>query len=314
MFTYQSGEEQFMKGYETILVALDFSVTDVTLLAYVKQLNTFVKPKKIIFLNVHSEIDLPNDVAREFSNIKEKINKRFVQEMVAETTPLNLYETTLEFLALEGDVLPQILETCKKEKVDLLVIGKKDERKARHVIHKKLIRKVPCHVFVVPETAKPAFKRMMVATDFSDHTALATEVAIYLRNKAKAELVFEHIYEVPQGYHKTGKSYTEFASIMKSNAQKAYEGFHAQMNLNGDTSVHYTLDEHDDIGKTLLDAAKRNKSDLLVCGSKGKSNLSAVLLGSVSESLVEKNHSIPLLIVKKENEAFHFWKSFYNLE
>lgn len=314
MFTYQSGEEQFMKGYQTILVALDFSVTDVAVLGFVKQLNTLLKPKKIIFLNVHSEIDLPHDVVTQFSNLKENINKRFVQELVAETTPLNLYETTLEFMALEGEVLPQILETCKKEQVDLLLVGKKDERKARHVIHKKLIRKVPCHVLVVPETAKPTFKKMMVATDFSNHSELATEVAVYLRDKARAQLIFEHIYEVPRGYHKTGKSYTEFALIMKSNAQKTYESFHSQMNLNGDTSVHYTLDEHDDVGKTLLDAARTKKADLVICGSKGKSDLSAVLLGSVSESLVEKNHSIPLLIVKKENEAFHFWKSFYGLE
>ena len=97
MFTYQSGEEQFMKGYQTILVALDFSVTDATVLAFVKQLNTFLKPKKIIFINVHSEIELPQDVVKQFSNIKESINKRFVQEMVAETTPLNLYETELSF-------------------------------------------------------------------------------------------------------------------------------------------------------------------------------------------------------------------------
>lgn len=314
MFTYQPGEEQFMKGYETILVALDFSVTDVAVLGYVKQLNTFLKPKKIIFLNVHSEIELPKEVVKQFSTIKESINKRFVQELVAEITPLNLYDTALEFIALEGDVLSQILTTCKNEKVDLLVVGKKDERKVRHVIHKKLIRKAPCHVLVVPETTKSFFKRMMVATDFSTHTELATQIALYMRKKTKSELIFEHIYEVPRGYHKTGKSYIEFASIMKFNAKKVYEGFHAHMNLNGDTSVHYTLDEHDDIGKTLLDAAKAKKADLLICGSKGKSDMGAVLLGSVSESLVEKNHSIPLLIVKKENESYHFWKSFYGLD
>ena len=86
--------------------------------------------------------------------------------MVAETTPLNVYEAELEFLALEGDILPQILHTCKNHSVDLLVIGKKDGRKAKHIIFKKLVRKVPCHVLVVPEVARPSFKRIMVASDF----------------------------------------------------------------------------------------------------------------------------------------------------
>jgi nucleotide-binding universal stress UspA family protein len=48
----------------------------------------------------------------------------------------------------------------------------------------------------------------------------------------------------------------------------------------------------------IVKEAKRSKADLIVMGSRGRSPLSATVLGSVSYGVIHNDTSIPLLIVK----------------
>jgi nucleotide-binding universal stress UspA family protein len=50
--------------------------------------------------------------------------------------------------------------------------------------------------------------------------------------------------------------------------------------------------------EVILKEAKKSKADLIVMGSRGRSVLSAVVLGSVSYGVIHNDKNIPILIVK----------------
>ncbi|MFY9941798.1 MAG: hypothetical protein WAK57_06455 [Desulfobacterales bacterium] len=51
------------------------------------------------------------------------------------------------------------------------------------------------------------------------------------------EIYCLHVYSVPIGFYKTGKSYEEFAEIMKGHAQRDYMEFIKKADLKGLTAV-----------------------------------------------------------------------------
>jgi len=68
-------------------------------------------------------------------------------------------------------------------------------------------------------------KKIMVPTDFSDHTEMIYEFSERICKDLHAELIPVHIYQVPHGYSKTGKTFEEFSEIMKENANKDFKKF-----------------------------------------------------------------------------------------
>lgn len=302
-----------MTNIETILVGLDFTDSDATVLRHVKALNTLLSPKKIIFVNVHTETALPEEIAKQFPDLVNVIDRFYIEEIVNEVTPLNLFNAVTECKALEGDPIEKIIEETKSQHVDLIVLGKKNDYNHVHLAHRKLVRKSPCNVLVIPDNSVAKYEKIIVSTDFSDYSELAVQHSEYLASRSKGELICEHIYEVPTGYYKTGKSYTEFAKIMRTNAESQYRRFVEKRSQNGKMTPHFTLNDRNDIGETIVQVSKDRKANLIVVGAKGKGKVHATLMGSVSESLLEHDHTIPLLIVKEKEHVFSFWKDFYGL-
>ena len=114
-----------------------------------------------------------------------------------------------------------------------------------------------------------------------------------------------NVYDVPAGYYKTGKSFEQFAEIMKGHAQKRYEEFVREVDLKGITAVpRFKLahKEHRGIWESII-----NEPDvhLLVMGAKGRKAGLGVLLGSVTERLIETT-SAPLLAVKRKGAGMGF--------
>ena len=302
-----------MDKIQNILVGLDFTKSDTAVLKYIKAINKVLKPEKVIFVNVHSSVSVPDEIADQYPDIKEEIDNKYIEEIVNEVSPLNLLGANAKCVALEGDPLTQILNIVKEEAIDLVVLGKKNEHNHVHLAHRKLMRKTPSHVLIVPENTDVNFDRILTATDFSEYSRLALEHADLIASKTKSILCCEHIYEVPTGYYKTGKSYTEFALIMKENSEKSFAKFISKSKPKASVEPHFTLNDRSDIGETILQVAKDRNISLIVSGAKGKTGLESVLMGSVSESLIEHDHSFPLLIVKEKEHVFNFWKDFYGL-
>ena len=101
-------------------------------------------------------------------------------------------------------------------------------------------------------------------------------------------------------YYKTGRPFEKFKKMIEENIEDAFDAF-----LNT-----YAPDDRDDIkialyqkdlpgtAKFIMDYAKENKSDFIIIGAKGHTKVELLLMGSVTESFLQLNDTIPILIVK----------------
>lgn len=296
-----------MHSVNHILVGLDLSKTDKQVLAYTKELAALLSPKRITFVNVHATVTIPKEIAEQFPDVKSDIDDRYIGEMVRETNNFNVFGVEQVFRAMEGNPLPKLIELVENEAVDLLIVGKRVDGSRSAVSHRKLVRKAPCDVVVVPGEINSVLNRILVPVDFSANSKDAVERALFLAKLSGGEVICHHVYEVPIGYSKTGKSFTEFAEIMRGHAENSMSEFLKDIPTDGmliETS--YSLTGDNDVVHDILSAARSNDSDMIVVGAKGRTNLAAVFMGSIAEGLAEHDRELPVFVVHPVNERFGF--------
>jgi nucleotide-binding universal stress UspA family protein len=292
-----------MKVFKKWLVGLDLTSADGHLIRYVIDLGQILKPQSIHFFHVVKEADefrLPYEGLQVlkhqiFSEKKLEIEFRVNQQM--KNTGLNYtYEV------LEGNVVEEIAYMVKNKDIDLVIVGKRRMTSGQGTMSEQISRKMNCHFLMVPEGAACRLDRIVLATDFSDHAHQALELAGSLHEmQQKANILATHVYQVPAGYYKIGKSYSEFALITRQNAERNMKEF--LKDFNHPVESHYLLRNTDSVSEVLLNHSNREKADIIVMGSKGQTAASLALLGSVTLKLLRLNQSTPVLTVKKEGET-----------
>jgi nucleotide-binding universal stress UspA family protein len=166
---------------------------------------------------------------------------------------------------------------------------------------------------MVPEDFKFKLKKMVVPVDFSKHSKLVVEEALALKKENKLDLTLLNIFTVPSGYHKTGKDYDEFAIIMKGHAKIDFQEFVKRNDFPEDLNCQFVLDDDDSPADKIFDFASDQKADMIVMGSKGRTGLASILLGSVAEKVVKYASDIPLMIVKEKGENMGFLKALFKM-
>ena len=119
-----------MNTTNKIVVGLELNYIDSYILNYLKTVSFYLKPEEIKFVNIHKE-ELPDDIVEKFPELVENIDDHFIKEMVEETANFSDLDTSLTYQALQGAILEGILNAANEPDVDLLVIGRKNEKHNR---------------------------------------------------------------------------------------------------------------------------------------------------------------------------------------
>jgi nucleotide-binding universal stress UspA family protein len=125
------------------------------------------------------------------------------------------------------------------------------------------------------------------------------------------ELHCLHVYAVPAGYYKTGKSYEQFAEIMRGHAEKNYGEFIKKVDLKGITATPIFKLEKKEY-KGIEEVIEEHDIDLIILGARGRKAGVGVLLGSVTEHLI-RTTTIPLLAVKKKGTGMSLLEALLKL-
>jgi nucleotide-binding universal stress UspA family protein len=119
---------------------------------------------------------------------------------------------------------------------------------------------------------------------------------------------------VPLGYSKIGKTFEEFAEIMKGHAQSDMQRFIEKIDLQGvDYEFVYECSHDKGPLDEIMDVATTENVDMLAVGSKGRTNAASFLLGSLAEKLVSRNENIPFLVVKQKGSNMDFLDALFRL-
>jgi nucleotide-binding universal stress UspA family protein len=141
--------------------------------------------------------------------------------------------------------------------------------------------------------ANSKFKNILVALDGSKGASKALDQAIYLARESQATIIGVFVIplfsvNVAKPASKMGKSFAESGKKVMADAK-------TRCAKNGVLFYEKILCGNE--GFKLVSFAKNKKADLIVIGSRGRSNIKELFLGSVSHYVVQKSQ-IPVLIVK----------------
>ena len=135
------------------------------------------------------------------------------------------------------------------------------------------------------------FKHILVAIDGSTYTNEALPAAVEVARKFDSEILVLHVSEHDKG---RAAAYTletpAAATAMVGDAVKKVRdaGITAKGRLCDVAAGH--------VAKAILETAEANGTDLIVMGSRGLSDVQALMLGSVSHKIMQKA-DVPVLVV-----------------
>jgi nucleotide-binding universal stress UspA family protein len=138
------------------------------------------------------------------------------------------------------------------------------------------------------------YKKILLATDGSEHSKRATENALHIGKcspDSKIDIVYVIDHDKVKSDVLSNWNTAEIDDKYKSRL-KDIEKMAEDSNVAYDTRI-----LHGDPGPAILEFANKNKFDVIVIGSRGLNGLQEFVLGSVSHK-VAKRANCPVLIVK----------------
>lgn len=294
------------------MIGLDLSEMDQFILEWVKYLYDLIKPEVIYFMHVEKDFKevpyLPQEL-NEATALDEKL-----LEKMSETIHAHFPEDAknIQIKAVEGKPFEALIHWADIKSVDFFIAGRKNEISSRGILPHKLARKLQCPVLFIPEIKPKEFQKLLIPIDFSKHSKLAILTALMLRDLIPTlEIKCMHVYQVPLGYYKTGKTFEEFGKIMLVHAKREFKTFCKEMNV--ELKCIYKL-QSEASDKVIVNTAKQEFADLVIMGSKGQTNSSILLLGSLTEKLIQINDYCLSWIVKMKGENIGFFKALKHMK
>ncbi len=136
-------------------------------------------------------------------------------------------------------------------------------------------------------------KQIFVALDGSENSSRALDHAIYLARQSQA--VITGIFVIPMFSVNVAKPKTKLGQMFTESGKKILNDAKSRCAKNG--ILFYSKILCGNEGFKIVTFAKNKKADLVVMGSRGRSNVKEIFLGSVSHYVAHKS-SIPVLIIK----------------
>ncbi|MGD1893042.1 MAG: universal stress protein [Cyclobacteriaceae bacterium] len=301
-----------MHPVRKIMVGLDNTEMDTSLIQFASFLARTGSAEYVHFVNVIKRTQLPSPLRREFPNLLEKAQidrRRELEKNVIEHFDLTLPVKVK--ISVEEGTMPskEILKLADKYSIDAIVVGRKKDLKNSSVVTQRLARRATCSLLIVPEREYTKVSKLMVATDFTKESVAALEEAVKVARREQAlgnpiEIICHHAYQVPVGYHYSGKTFEECGDVMCDHAQKKYKKFINKVDTTGiEVTPSFSLVKNDDVVSNIYETAREVGADCIVIGGKGKSPSTALIpIGTTTEKLVVKDTEIPLLIVRHKHK------------
>jgi len=142
------------------------------------------------------------------------------------------------------------------------------------------------------------FDKILYPTDFSDEALKAMDFVVSLKDAGAKEVVALHVIE-KGGFDAIAryaiKDIVEIEKNMKRRAMKEMRPIEDALEKKGFKVKVIIVTAVPYMG--ILDIEKKEKVSAIVMGSRGKTNITEILLGSVSEKVVRRA-KVPVLVVR----------------
>lgn len=204
---------------------------------------------------------------------------------------------------LAGSVIPVVAETAG---VDLVLLGAHGsgflQRMVLGSIASRLLRKCKSPVLIVKQEAHKAYRRVLIAVDFSPGSE--TAIRITREIAPNADVVLLHIFDVPfEGKMQyAGVSEDVIHQYRIEARTRATQQLHELAKLTGMSTEDYSvLVIQGDATRNIIELEEKYRCDLIVMGKHGTHVTEELLLGSVTKRVLAESRSDVLVVVDKRH-------------
>jgi len=155
---------------------------------------------------------------------------------------------------------------------------------------------------------------ILYPTDFSPSATLALDYAVFLAIRYDASVIFfhsdeySHMIGLSESYGYAGPD--NFAEDVERTSRQHLSELAAKLPRDVKTRIHHTAGR---AYHKIVEAAKQEKIDLIVMGTRGRSNLSSYFLGSNAERVV-RHAPCPVLTIRQKTPAQHFHRIIFGVD
>jgi len=156
-----------MKHFKKIMIGMDLSSMDETLLVNIKHLIAVLEIENIYFVHVAKDLSIPEDIKKTYPDLLAPADETIRAGIVHEVKIAGLDNIPHEVLVKEGNPIETILRWCEIKDVDLLVMGRKPVVSGTGTLAKNLAQRAPTSILFIPEKANiHEINRILVPVDF----------------------------------------------------------------------------------------------------------------------------------------------------
>jgi nucleotide-binding universal stress UspA family protein len=203
----------------------------------------------------------------------------------------------------EGEPAEKLVEIAAREECDLVVTGTaRDESIERMILGStitRLVRATQFPVLMVQDRGMRPYRRITVATDFSDASfrALLTTGALF----PECSLALFHAYDIPFAGFVTDRDFTRDLEAMEDEVRaKVMSDDRIDPAIKRRITV---VIEHGHPEALLEDFIEAQQMDLTVIGSHGRGAVFDALIGSTAKRLVETLEGDLLIVRLREGDG-----------
>ncbi len=307
-----------MYHFKRLMVGLALSIEDEAKIRYASLVSRLASSEEITFIHVRATGKSQSPSSQMSHDSITGTMKKLVEEycVYCRSGVQIDYEVFDESQLIDIELLRRV----KEKEIDLIVAGKiSGEFTGQESVPIRVTRKAPCSVLYIPRRSwplgeRPSDTRILVPVEFLEgHSIDAMQLAIDFAIEYKIpRITCVHVFDIPLGYYKRGKSYEEFSEIMRGNAEKRLEEFKENFDFKNISLAPVLVRLEGKHYKAILDVATRNKINLIVIGSRRKKAAAKFLLHSVTEQLI-RTTTVPLLAVIKKGKGMSFFEALLRL-
>lgn len=285
-----------MTEIKNILVALDLSDIDNTLIKYASFIAETLKVKKVYFVHNIKKYEISELFEEQLKdiNLDEIIGDELNEKVEEKFTSSVEWEVLISEDPYSESLINYIVN---KYEIQLALIGNKNKIKGTGVVSGKLLRMLKCNILSIPKNAKPVISNIWAGTDFSSASNKVFEVAENLQTTLTAKVKAVHVYNVPVQfslYIPKGNLDLKIENHLKEKCDK----FIKKIGYKGELTTEIIPGKDSGVAEKLRHKAVSSNVDLIIVGDKGINTFSSLLVGSVTEELFNQDLEIPLWIVK----------------
>ncbi len=196
----------------------------------------------------------------------------------------------------QGEPYETIVDVCREESCDLIVMGRRGLSRLKRMLMGSVTAKVIGHsekdVLVVPHKSTFAVDNILLATDGSAHSEAALDRAFHFASACGGKItavsvvdVYPEFYaEAPEIVEKMEKKSLEIIDGVAKRAREAGLKFDTRV-LRGNSA------------EEIVDLSQEIRAGAIFMGSRGRSGLKRLVMGSVAEKVISLA-SCPVLVAK----------------